>query len=942
MAADSPPIMFIDSPGAALGTEPPIISADTPVNIVSDNPDGDPAPWQLWLIPSGGTQSLLASSSSSIGEAPSNSAQAAIIHPADLPNGLCTIELTDAEDNIKDSKIIDVQTMIKLGNLTLPFTDLTMNASGSQPIPITRTYDSSLTSTDTGMGYGWSLNVTGNQIQSTVSPQLDSQEYPGYADGDLLYLTTPDGTQHTFEFLAQPTGDIEDNPVGSLLASVETYYPQFVCVDGSGAKLNLLSDGEPVGSEFTLVQSEGRYVDSSNTGDFFNPANPVFDMTYNLVTADGTSYSFDPSTGRLASATDANGNVTNYADPPYTDATVSGSDGIDHISAITDTATGQVFDYYYDAADNLIGTIDAVGAKTTYLYGDQLLVPDTASGTVYAEITRASDNDVWSTTANGGNGGWVTYNSANASQYQISLSPILDANSHVQWYSAQGPAIAPGTPVSIAYYSAGSSSAISTQTRNWSAPHFLTGIIDSNGVTVLTATYDPASNLLTSLVNTLKQSSGVSTGGFDGTTGDQSVTDAAGDATEDIYDQYGDITRKIQTITDSNGNITSYLVTVSTFSYFNTQNDDAASTGVDLLNTPINETDYAPFEITGTDPNGLRYTQQPSTPPQQIINYYVWNGDESSLTDTDLGKPETEMTLVGPDGATGNWLYNTTTFGTGYTTLGNPTQTTQQLGEYSVDSSGDATLVASVGPSATTNSAYDSDGNLTSSTDSTGVTTSYIYTTAGNVAGLLQDTYRSSSIATGGKILISSNTYYDSTDSTTGALAGMLASTTTYNYEIQNGSPVTLAQTTYYVYDAQGNVLLSYISKNIGTSAAPDWVWTASFTTYDQDGQSLSTSQATYINPANVDGPMTVNVTWSTNAAISPTTGTATVSYTLYASVPTLPSSQASYTPDGQTATTTDQYGGVTVNTYNASGQLVRTLYPTAPKFAAYMIRSAG
>ncbi len=933
------PVVQITSLDTSAG--PALLTQDTEIDGIVVDPANGTISYTLTATPvSGGGAITISTGISEVGSLPQQSASLGTVSVASMPDGVYTLTLsaTDQFDLTSTASVlIQVQSTLKLGNLTLPFTDLTINASGTNPVPITRTYDSSQAGTDTGLGYGWTLNVTSTDLRSTVPPQPGIDEAPGYQDGNLLYITTPDGAQHTFEFLAYPTSNFADNPLAGYLGQVENYQPQFLCVDGTGAKLILAdSSGNDASTTFTLYQeSGGRYINDSDTGqNWFNPANPTLGLHYILETADGTQYSVNASSGQLESVTDANGNTTDYSDgPPYT--TTTAPNGKD-IASITDTATDQTVQYYYgsDAGneDDLIGFIDPVGNKTTYVYGDQLIVPYSQTASVYAVITRTSDGDVWNTLTN-------TWAPAGAND-QLSMSAIDDSSGTPAWYSATGPAISPGTAVSIAYYKSGTSTAIYTEARTWSGPHLLTGIIDSSGVTVLTAAYDPASNELTSLVNTDKQSSGVSTGGFNGTTGDQTVTNAAGNTTEDIYDAYGNVIREIQTTT-SGGTITGYLVTVSSYGYFNSTqaqasfDADFAQTGADPLNDPIERTTYAPFEVSGTDPGGMRYSEQPPTPPQEITDFYAWDGTDGDLTNPDLGKLEDVMALVGPGTTHGDWIYNVTTY-SGYSTtsLGNPTSTVQQLGEYSVSSSGSAALVQTVGPAATTSSTYDSagNGNLLTSEDTTGITTKYTYTdgSGGVPAGLVLDTYQSSSTASGGWALMSSNMYYGSTDVATGAVAGLLESSTTYDYEVQGGSPVTLSQTTYSVYDAQGNILLSYTPTNVGTAASPNWVWNAAFTTYNMDGQPLSTSQAIYTDPASPGSStdvMDISVTWATSPT-SATTGSVVVNETLNAPVAPLPSSQTSYTPAGQTLTTTDQYGGEMTNTYDASGNLVRTLYP--------------
>src|SRR5580704_14047472 len=62
---------------------------------------------------------------------------------------------------------VNVSGILKLGNFSLSFTDLTIPVAGV-PITVTRTYDS-LTANESGdFGYGWRLDFRDTQLQSSV------------------------------------------------------------------------------------------------------------------------------------------------------------------------------------------------------------------------------------------------------------------------------------------------------------------------------------------------------------------------------------------------------------------------------------------------------------------------------------------------------------------------------------------------------------------------------------------------------------------------------------------------------------------------------------------------------------------------------------------------------------------------------------------------------
>ena len=92
----------------------------------------------------------------------------------------------------------------------------------------------------------------------------------------------------------------------------------------------------------------------------------------------------------------------------------------------------------------------------------------------------------------------------------------------------------------------------------------------------------------------------------------QTVVDAAGDVTEDFFnEQYGTLIRKIQTQTDGSGHVTDYVVSLASFNYVNNDVGQISAlrpSGEAVLQSVQN---YSSFEVQGTDPTGQRFTLQP-------------------------------------------------------------------------------------------------------------------------------------------------------------------------------------------------------------------------------------------------------------------------------------------------------------------------------------------
>jgi len=65
---------------------------------------------------------------------------------------------------------------------------------------------------------------------------------------------------------------------------------------------------------------------------------------------------------------------------------------------------------------DLIGSTEPTNAKTTYIYGDQLILPSGPAFSAYAIVTRTSDNFVWDSSL-----GWVS----SSSNDHLSMTAML-------------------------------------------------------------------------------------------------------------------------------------------------------------------------------------------------------------------------------------------------------------------------------------------------------------------------------------------------------------------------------------------------------------------------------------------------------------------------------------------------------------------------------------
>jgi YD repeat-containing protein len=186
-----------------------------------------------------------------------------------------------------------------------------------------------------------------------------------------------------------------------------------------------------------------------------------------------------------------------------------------------------------------------------------------------------------------------------------------------------------------------------------------------------------------------------------------------------------------------------------------------------------------------------------------------------------------------------------------------------------------------------THNAYDTDGNLTSTTTQYGTanaeTTYYTYTdgTGGLPKGLLLTSYQDRA---SGNVTLSSDTYYPDT-APTGSQDQIETSTDV------NGVTHT------YTYDSIGDQITDKENWT-NPSDSSDVEVIENDSTYDADGRVTST----------LTGKVTEE---STGAIIKPGTTTTT-----------------DYNAQGQVSSTTDQYGNTTQNEYDISGNLIETVNP--------------
>lgn len=305
------PIVSFDDEN--LSGNPPILTADTSIYGVIDDPNDDPVTWTLVAAPiAGGDAIQVAADSREIGSTTSSTDRITTISSTQLPDGVYMLKLTakdpaPAGSNTTTSteRRIQIKTDLKLGNLTLPVTDLTIPNPGGLPITISRYYDSSEAGRDRkDFGFGWRFSSFDVDLRTTAWRKFGGKI--AFAENDLVYITLPSGQQHVFRFKPIPFGP------PNVFGLYWKYHPSFVSVDGGTSTL------EVPGQETTvIVVQSGLFVGETN-GIGYNPTYPQFGGKYTLITQDGTTYEIEARVqpgiraGSLIKITDANDSTLTF------------------------------------------------------------------------------------------------------------------------------------------------------------------------------------------------------------------------------------------------------------------------------------------------------------------------------------------------------------------------------------------------------------------------------------------------------------------------------------------------------------------------------------------------------------------------------------------------------------------------------------------------------
>lgn len=824
---------------------------------------------------------------------------------------------------------VDVSGILKLGNFSVSFTDLTVPVAGI-PITVTRTYDS-LTANQSGdFGYGWRLEFRDTQLQTSVPATGDEADdlFNPFQFGSHVYITLPGSPREGFTFEPTPAPGL----LGGFLGVLE---PTFVPDPG-------VKDTLTVPSADLTVAADGSLEDYS-TGLPYNPASPIFGNLYTLTTSQGLVYSINASTGEIDSVTNSNNDTLTFSDAGVTSSSGTSisfqRDAQGRIAAIVDPA-GEKLLYQYDVNGNLVGVTDRSNNTTQFVY---LSTPAHYLSKVIDPLGRTGIRTDYD--ANG------------------RLDELIDAN---------------GNPVQLDYAPSASTETITDQLGNpttyeYDAQGNIIEQIDALGG-VTRRTFDANNDMLTQTDPMGRTTSFT----YDARGDVLTKTDGLGNATFSAF----------KTITFGTTNLFG-IQTSAPFSVLEASTDPLGNTTSFAVGAAGNYTSMTDplgnIVSQTTDPSGNPVSV--SYPDGSTVQYtYDSNGELLSTTDS-LGNQTTytydadgnrltsTTTVTAADGSV-KTLTTTTTYDaqgreiavtdpdgnvtrTEYDANGNKIAAIDPLGnrtQYVYDA--DNRLIKTIyADGSTTQSEYDADGHVTATTDQLGRVTQYQYDALGRV---IKTIYPDGS---------STETKYDA-DGEVIAATDQLGNTTTYQYDADgnqiaqtdplghsstntynaNGQLVTekdpLGQTTKLAYNANGELV---------ETDYPDG--TKSTTTYDSQGRVLSkTDQLGQKTSYQYDtdghliavtdplgnkttymydqmGRQVAAATTQTAADGSVRTLTTKTEYDDLGRViavidPVGNLTQTEYDADGNVTATTDPLGRVTRYVYNSLNRLIETIYP--------------
>jgi RHS repeat-associated protein len=348
-----------DSNTAAVATiTAPVIDATltSPTPITGTATAGDLSYYLLMLKPVGTPDSSYVQISK--GTQSITNGTLGTLDPSTLQNGIYTLALVvfNSQGNQTGTQqTIEINKNLKIGQLILKYTDVTLTAPGGIPLQVTRTYDTRRDGQALDFGYGWAVGYQDITIRKNIPVGLSWQVTTNPqaflvclvpVGAHKVAITLPDGTVYNFSASNSPQCQSTSTPLPQV---------QFTALDNS-ATLTAINAVTP-------IQQGNKLVDP-DTGAPWDPTQ------FNLTLQDGTVYTLDQNLGIQQiktpfgnTITFANGGITSNDGQSITFT----RDAQNRITAITDP-TGKSVQYAYDANGNLSAVTDRLGQRGSFAY----------------------------------------------------------------------------------------------------------------------------------------------------------------------------------------------------------------------------------------------------------------------------------------------------------------------------------------------------------------------------------------------------------------------------------------------------------------------------------------------------------------------------------------------------------------------------------------------
>ena len=671
-----PPVVKLTAPASDFD-----ITQTVEIFGIVDDPEDDAVTYSLSLVPTGaGGQPAridLGSFAGQRGDATlqTSAALGAQIDPSSLPNGSYWLELvaTDGKSPPQvSSQLITIDSQFKLGNFALSFTDLQSSVAGL-PLTIRRTYDTLQANRIGDFGYGWSLDMISGSLDIQLSDNPNNSYWAGFGidpalfNGSRMVVTLPDGQQIGFTAVPMPTDTGEAGGAGAILGLADIFALGFLPDEGNLARLDL----------------------AGTATDYFYPRQYINRFDPNLFSEAYKSFAvvLDPETGEFREVTTGAQSTLGIPKNPSTTNNNYRLTMPDRSRYIFDSKTGELLSYTDPQGNRLVFNRDNVFSVNS-------------SGEVIdsVEMHRDSSNRVIEVVDVDGQS--IRY------EYDPVTGDLLAVTNRA-------------TETTRFEYDVAATN----------RPHYLTGIVDSRGVRVLAASFDPGTGRLLGLQDAAGNPAGFS---YSLDLGDgrsvEQVSDADGSPTEIVRDARGNVERSIQRVEyTADAGTNRYLVTV--FRYDANDNQTHVSVPVEAIGDVDRFT--VGLDFIG-DPNNLDFD------PSVWETISVYDQDDNLLSSTDAlghatyygnfdkyGNPATITDALG--------RVTTNTFSEGFlTATKDPADGITQF-EYNIDGGLWKThRVAPSGALITNEFIHDEKGRLLSSIDPSGVSRHFRYDARGN------------------------------------------------------------------------------------------------------------------------------------------------------------------------------------------------------------------